>query len=73
MSDDRLTALIAGYQDALVDAINDPKHFREERDGLRIAAALFRNELKRLGIPNVQPNWYMRVHPTTALEFIIEH
>jgi hypothetical protein len=48
-----LAELVSDYQDRLVDAINDQRHTREERDGLRMASALFRAELVRLGITNV--------------------
>ncbi len=50
-----LTELVGGYQEKLVEAINDHRHTRGERDGLRMAAAVFRSELARLGITNVQP------------------
>jgi len=49
----RLDKLIAGYQDRLVDAINDHRYNRGERDGFRIASVLFRSELSMLGIANV--------------------
>jgi hypothetical protein len=51
-----LAELITGFQDKLVAEINDTRIVANERDGLRIAGALFRDELRRLGIPNVDPN-----------------
>jgi hypothetical protein len=48
-----LEQLLAGFQDRLVDEINDKRNTSDERTGLRMASAIFRNELARLGIPNV--------------------
>lgn len=48
-----LQQLLTLYQDKLVDAINDPRHFDGERAGLRMASAIFRRCLEELEIPNV--------------------